>query len=121
MMQKVALTWYCASRSRTAIEEASGPSSKVSATAEVPVVLIEPAGPPVLSVVDGSGDAECADGEGLVLARTGAVDGACEVLADTAGCAPASPIGGCHESVLALAAWKAPRPRASPARTSGAR
>src|SRR5579885_688954 len=118
MMQKVALMWYCANRSSTAIEEASGPSSKVSATADDPVELIEPAGPPPVSLVVGVGASDCVAGaDGLAFALTGPFDGACDGLVATTGCAPDSLTGGCHESVLALAAWQAPRPRASPART----
>src|SRR5256886_6669976 len=45
MTQNVALMWNFASRSSTWLECAYGPSSKVSATAEVPVVLMAPDGP----------------------------------------------------------------------------
>src|SRR2546430_957779 len=44
-MQNVALTWFSASRSRTSLVYPLGPSSKVSATAEVPVPVSEPNGP----------------------------------------------------------------------------
>src|SRR3982750_4089250 len=44
-MQNVALMWCWASRSRTWVVSPPGPSSKVSATAVVPVFLIEPNGP----------------------------------------------------------------------------
>src|SRR2546423_31063 len=45
MTQNVALMWYWASRSSTWLVYGNGPSSKVSATASVPVVVSAPNGP----------------------------------------------------------------------------
>src|SRR5262249_39222303 len=80
MMQKVALMWYSASRSSTCMEYASGPSSKVSATPSVPVVVREPAGPipPEGEACGLSGSSE-RDGPGDgALALAGPVDGECD-------------------------------------------
>src|SRR2546429_225529 len=58
MRQNVALTWYCARRSRTWLVYPDGPSSKVSARPELPVPVSDPNGPcpdPVPPEVPGDG------------------------------------------------------------------
>src|SRR5207248_3843165 len=75
--QKVALTWYCASRSRTCAVYGNGPSSKVSATATVPVVRRDPSGPAPRKV-GGTGAGIGAGGSGAVTGtRDSATGGAC--------------------------------------------